>query len=98
MTRKCTCILLDNASIHKSDEFILRVASKGGVVRFIPPYCHFLSTLDNGGFGALVRWLRTHYDYVQRVGIEQALEDAFHELNGDGGRLARHCFQNCEYM
>lgn len=98
--RKCCCILLDNASIHKSDEFVARVVGRGGIVRFIPPYCHFLSPLDNGAFGALVQWLKkdSHYQYVQSVGIEQGLEDAFHDLNSDGGRLARYCFRNCEYM
>lgn len=98
LENKCWCILLDNASIHKCDEFVARVASRGGIVRFIPPYCHFLSTLDNGGFGALVQWLRGKTEYVQSVGIEQGMEDAFYDLNSDGGRLARRCFRNCEYM
>mmetsp|Transcript_23120 Transcript_23120/g.58988 ORF Transcript_23120/g.58988 Transcript_23120/m.58988 type:complete len:346 (+) Transcript_23120:135-1172(+) len=93
------CVLLDNASIHSCHEFDTRVlAVRGCCVRFIPPYAKHLSTVDNGGFGALVHWLQGHHDYVQTVGINEAMEDAFHALNGDGGRLARYCFRNCGYM
>ena len=96
---RCCCILLDNATIHHCHEFDKRViAVRGAIVRFIPPYCHALSPLDNGAFGALVRWLQGHYDYVRQVGIAQAMEDGFHYLNGDGGSLARGCFRNCKYM
>jgi len=96
--RRCSCVLLDNASIHHCHEFVDRIAAKRCVVRYIPPYCHFLSPLDNGAFGALVRWLRSHWQYVQSVGIERSMVDGMHDLNGDGGRLARYCFRNCRYM
>ena len=66
-------------------------------MRYIPPYCHFLSPLDNGAFGALVRWLRANYEYVQRVGIMVALETAVRELNRNP-KLARWAFKNCEYL
>ena len=69
--RKCCCILLDNATIHHSHEFVSRVVQHRAVVRYIPPYCWFLSPLDNGAFGALVRWLGQNYYYVQRVGIKE---------------------------
>ena len=60
--RRCCLILLDNASIHHCHEFDKRVtAIPGASVRFIPPYCHALSPLDNGAFGALVRWLQRHH-------------------------------------
>ena len=95
---KITCVLLDNASIHHSQEFVHRCGRLGVDVRYIPPYCHFLSTLDNGAFGALVQWLQHHYETVQLLGVEAALEAAFHALNGDGGRLARRCFANCRYI
>lgn len=98
-SKRCRCVLLDNASIHHCHAFVSRLAVPHGVVvRYIPPYCHFLSTLDNGGFGALVQWLRRRHDFVQSIGIEQAMEQAFHDLNADGGRLARRCFKNCKYM
>ena len=73
--RRCCLILLDNASIHHCHEFDKRVtAIPGASVRFIPPYCHALSPLDNGAFGALVRWLQRHHDNVQQVGIAVAME------------------------
>lgn len=96
--RKCCCILLDNATIHHSHEFVSRVVQHRAVVRYIPPYCWFLSPLDNGAFGALVRWLRQNYYYVQRIGIKEALEVGMRALNADGGRLARHSFSLCEYI
>jgi len=96
--RECCCILLDNASIHGCHEFVARLLARRAVVRYIPPYCHFLSPLDNGAFGALVNWLKRNHDYVQLVPIEQALEDGMHTLNRDGGRLARSCFYRCRYM
>ena len=97
--RRLSLILLDNASIHHCHEFVQRiVAIPGASVRYIPPYCHFLSPLDNFAFRALVQWLQRNHDYVQRVGIQRALESAFHDLNADGGRLARACFRECRYM
>ena len=50
---------------------------------YIPPYCHFLSPLDNGAFGALVQWLRRNYYYAQRVGIVRAMERGIRHLNVD---------------
>ena len=67
-------------------------------MRFLPPYCHCLSPLDNGAFGALVQWLQRNHDFSQRAGIEMALEAAFHDLNADGGRLARSAVRRCRYM
>ena len=97
--RRLSCILLDNATIHHSHAFVERVAAiPGAVVRYLPPYCHHLSPLDNGAFGALVQWLQKHHDFVQRVSIEEALVAAFHDLNADGGRLARASFRRCKYM
>jgi transposase len=97
---RCSCILLDNASIHHCHEFVERIVTRrpGAVVRYIPPYCHFLSTLDNGAFGALVQWLQKNHSFVQRVSIETALVTAFGDLNADGGRLARSCFRRCRYL
>ena len=94
--KRCITILLDNASIHHCHEWVRRLTAMfpGVVVRYLPPYCHHLSTLDNGAFGALVQWLERNHDYTQK----EALETAFHELNADGGRLARSCFKRCEYL
>ena len=65
-----SCVLLDNASIHgnvhkanrpsKDARFVARLAERGAVVRYIPPYCWFLSPLDNGAYGRLVAWLRAN--------------------------------------
>lgn len=96
--RKCCCILLDNASIHHSHEFVARMVGVRAVVRYIPPYCHHLSPLDNGAFGELVLFLRRRHNWVLQVGIQEALEGAFRELNADGGRLARSAFRRCRYM
>ena len=66
---------------------------------YIPPYCHFLSPLDNGAFGALVQWLRRNYYYAQQVGIVRAMERGMRHLNADtSGRLARRCFRNCGFL
>lgn len=68
------------------------------VVRYIPPYGHHLSPLDNGVFGALVQFLRRRHNWAMLVGIQVALESAMRELNADGGRLARSAFRRCRYM
>ena len=96
--RKCCCILLDNATIHHSHEFVARIVAARAVVRYIPPYCHHLSTLDNGVFCALVQFLRRRHNWAMQVGIQVALESAMCELNADGGRLARSAFRRCRYM
>ena len=75
-----------------------RIVGARAVVRYIPPYCHHLSPLDNSAFGVLVQFLRRHHNWAMQVGIQVALESAMRELNADGGRLARSAFARCRYM
>ena len=92
-------VLIDNASIHHCHEFVERITlDHKCIVRYMPPYCHFLSPLDNGAFGALVQWLQRNYDYVQSVGMAQAMEDGMRTLNLNQPGLARYCFRNCQYL
>ena len=43
-------VLLDNASIHKDENYIRKLNTYIKVL-FIPPYCYHLSPLDNGAYG-----------------------------------------------
>ena len=51
-------VVLDNASIHKTYEFVRKVNVCGGIVLYLPPYCFDLPPLDNDAFGATRRWLQ----------------------------------------
>ena len=47
-------LLLDNASIHKDEQYLRKVGMYIKVL-FIPPYCYHLSPLDNGAYGCAYR-------------------------------------------
>ena len=83
------CVMIDNASIHHNEEFVEMVESRGGQVWFIPPYCHLLSTLDNGAFGLVCRELVKERGHVT---MYEALEKAFCSITEAS---ARHCHYNC---
>jgi len=87
--------LLDNASIHKYDEYLKKLEGHIKIL-FIPPYCYHLSPLDNGAFGYVTRHLKLNADYYSNMPIEQALNEAFRHVNGDAS-IARWCFHNCMY-
>ena len=84
------CLLIDNAKIHVSDEFVNAVRAMGGG----PPYCWNFSPLDNGGFGLVVRYLEVHAARLGRVPLENALEEAFMSVHPEA---ARYCYRNCNY-
>lgn len=90
-------VLIDNASIHWSAEFLRRIEEKGALLLFTPPYCWDLTPLDNGAFGMVKRWLMDHakrldsFQYTTR----QALDEAFHEAVSPSA--ARSFFYECGY-
>ena len=88
-------VILDNASPHKSFEFVRRVNELGGMVLFTPPYCFDCTPLDNGAFGMVKRYLRKRDYLFRRMSLERALDLAFDHIDG---RRALRCFRNCEYV
>jgi len=72
------CIVLDNARIHKDKRgrFIDRLKQVGCEVRFAPPYCWFLSPLDNGAYGRIVLWMRANPEFVASMPMWRVLEEA----------------------
>lgn len=88
-------LLIDNARIHTSDEFEQAVRAKGGIVKFLPPYCWNLSPLDNGAFGLVVRYLEVNAARLSRVPLSDALAEAFLSVTPDA---ARYCYRNCGYQ
>ena len=87
------CLILDNASIHKDSEFLLRMRSHIQV-KFIPPYCYHLSPLDFGAYGLVTRFLKANADLYGRECMEDQLSRAFRGL---GPEQARFCFHQCRY-
>ena len=96
ITARTPLVLIDNASIHHSDEFVRIIGSAGGGVKFLPPYCWDLSPLDNGAFGMVVRWMAANRERLVQLPLERALDLAFtHAVNRAGAHV---CFRNCGYV
>ena len=75
--------------------FMARVASTGAVVRYIPPYCWFLSPLDNGAYGRLVAWLRANAEWAARVGMKHACDTGLGACMSDEDN--RRCWYQCGF-
>lgn len=88
-------VVLDNASIHKSLEFVQAVNARGAIVLFTPPYCWDLTPLDNGAFGSVKKWLMDRSGIIDALGWgpRQALDAAFKRAVNLTG--AQHCVHNC---
>ena len=74
------CLILDNASINKDSQFLLRMKSHIQV-KFIPPYCYHLSPLDFGAYGLVTRFLKANADMYGHECIEDQLTRAFRCVN-----------------
>ena len=83
-------VVLDNASVHGDPLFRARLAAVGCEVVFLPPYCWFLSTLDNGGFGFVVRFLRANPQLIQQLGMKGACEQAMMAMGDDEAKASFH--------
>ena len=88
-------VILDNASIHHSFDFVRRVNECGGMVLYTPPYCFDCTPLDNGAFGLVKRYLEKHDDIFDQVSMEKALDKAFESVRK---KDARYCFRVCMYL
>lgn len=89
-------VLIDNARIHHSDDFVNLITRAGGCVKFLAPYCWHLSPLDNGAFGMVVRWMQEHQRRLVQLPLHEQLDLAFtHAVDSAGARM---CFRNCEYL
>jgi len=87
-------VILDNASIHKRDEFSAAVRARGGMVLWLPPYCWHLNPIEEA-FGAVRQWLmRNKHMATQLGGTQQFLNAAFDSVTPD---TARSCFHHCGY-
>ena len=91
----CSIVVLDNASIHRSLEFVNAVNARGAIVIFTPPYCWDLTPLDNGAFGSVKQWLMDRSTYIDSRGwsTRQALDAAFKWAVNNPS--ARHCVHKC---
>ena len=88
-------VILDNAIIHHTHEFVSRVNECGGMVLYTPPYCFDCTPLDNGAFGFVKRYLQKHAQVLESVPLERALDKAFESV---GKKKARYCFRLCQYL
>jgi len=88
-------VLIDNASIHKTMDFVNQVNLRGGIVLFTPPYCWDLTPLDNGAFGAVKRFLQSRMILIRDNDIDTAiaLDTAFREAVNPA--FARRCWYQC---
>ena len=57
-------VVLDNARIHDSDEFIEMIRSKGGIVIFLPPYSPDFNPIEIS-FYVIKEWLSRHRDETE---------------------------------
>lgn len=92
-------VLMDGATIHGAAQrrgLNGAVAAMGARIHVIPPYCWFLSALDNGAYGRLVQWLQEHDAHVKEVGIRQALDDGMRQLRGP--EFGHYCFGRAGYL
>ena len=94
-------VFLDGAAIHptarsKDKRFEERVNAKGAQIKIIPPYCWFLSPLDNGAFGRLVQFLQANSGHVATNGIEHACEAGFGSCLSEADSL--RCWYKCGYV
>ena len=87
-------VLMDNATVHGDRRFVSRLAARGCQVRRLPPYCWFLSPLDNDAFGWLVKFLRRNAKLVRDSGIETACEAGMQAFPAGN---ARECFYKSGY-
>ena len=82
-------LIMDNASIHKDEDYLFHLGTHIKV-RFIPPYCYHLSPLDNGAFGLVADFLKQNAaDYATQP-ISVGLDKAFrvYRTGSEAGALA----------
>ena len=89
-----SCLILDSASIHKDEDFILKMKTHIHVM-FIPPYCYHLSPLDFGAYGLVERFLRKMGEDFGEHNIEDSLAHALESVTDE---QAKWCFHNCRYL
>ena len=85
-------VVLDNARIHDSDEFLEMIRSKCVIVIFLPPYSPDFNPVE-GSFYVIKEWLSRHRDEKKRnpnMAIYRSL-DAIIPAN------AEYFFQSCGY-
>ena len=93
---KRSVVILDNAKIHHTHEFVRLVNEAGGMVLYTPPYCFDCTPLDNGAFGRVKQYLEKHSEIFNQVSLEEALDKAFDEAVSR--RSARKFFRLCNYL
>ncbi|KAJ2932106.1 hypothetical protein H1R20_g5000, partial [Candolleomyces eurysporus] len=78
-------IVMDNASIHKSDELRAMVEQQGMRILFLPPYSPDYNPIEEA-FSAIKAWIRANRDYVRG------------ELSAGTPENARGWFKDCGYL
>ena len=86
-------LVMDNASIHKSQRLVKACLQAGVLLQYIPPYSPDFNPIEES-FGDLKAWIRWHWKHVtdhQDFGC--FLQTAISE-NGDSRRALAH-FKHC---
>ena len=87
-------MIIDNATIHHSDEFVGMVNALGGAVHPLAVQLAPLAARQQGL--RLRRHLQIHHQRLAQVPLETALDEAFtYSVDAAG---ARHCFHLCGYL
>jgi len=62
--QKNSVIVMDNASIHKSEELRPMIENRGMRLEYLPPYSPDLDPIEEG-FSAIKAWIRDNRDYTR---------------------------------
>lgn len=68
-------LVVDNATIHNSEEIQAICTTKGVRLVFLPPYSPDLNPIENT-FGLLKRYLRREYEDTSTAQLEEAIMEA----------------------
>jgi transposase len=86
-------LVMDNASIHKSERLVRACIEAGVLLRYLPPYSPDFNPIEES-FSDLKAWIRRHWKHiVDYQDFEHFLQTAISK-NGDPTRALAH-FKNC---
>ena len=91
-------VILDNASIHKKQRFIELVEERGGLVKFLPPYCWHLNPIENG-FGMCRQWCMKNQALCEALGSVRAFfDEAFKSVTPAPHAVAFTLVDTCRHF
>jgi hypothetical protein len=95
-------IVMDNASIHKSDALRAMVEQRGMKILFLPPYSPDYNPIEEA-FSAIKAWIRANRDYVRGELSGELTCDPYDMLweavyTAGTAENARGWFRDCGYF